>query len=140
VREAPTLPLADRSAEGCTITAPRTTTTRGNSKLTIRVSNYWPLAKLSLVGKCDVHIRELRMTARGVLILSTNGKWWVSPPSPAKLDKEGHALRDESGKVSYANAFTFDSKEVRRDAFSAAVINALLEVYPDAFDHAEGGP
>lgn len=120
------------------MTAPRTTTTRGNSKLTITVSNYTPLVKRSLVGKCDVHIRELRMTARGVLILSTNGRQWASLPSPAMLDNDGHALRDGNGEVNYAATFTFDSKEVR-DAFSAAVINALLEVCPDAFDHVEGG-
>jgi hypothetical protein len=109
------------------MTAPRTTTTGSNGMLTVT----------SLVSKRYVHIRELRMTARGMLILSTNGKRWASPPSPAMLDKEGHALRDESGKVSYATAFTFDSKEVR-DAFSAAVINALLEIYPDVLDQAEG--
>ena len=84
------------------MTAPRTTTTRGNSKLTITVSNYTPLVKRSMVGKCDVHIRELRMTARGVLILSTNGRQWASLPSPTMLDKDGHALRDENGKVNYA--------------------------------------
>src|SRR5258705_9387589 len=103
------------------MTATRTTATRGNSKLTITVSNYTPLAKRSLVGKCDVHIRELRMTARGVLILSTNGKRWASLPSPAMLDNDRHALRDGNGKIRYANAFSFDSREVR-DAFSAAVI------------------
>jgi hypothetical protein len=95
------------------------------------------LAKRSLVGKCDVHIRELRMTARGVLILSTNGRRWASLPSPAMPGKDGHALRDENGKIRYANAFSLGSRVVR-DAFSAAVTNALLEACRNALDRADG--
>ncbi len=51
------------------------------------------------------------------------------------FDKDGRALRDDRGKIRYANAFTFDSKEVR-NAFSEAVIAAVIAAYPDAFEEA----
>ena len=55
----------------------------------------------------------------------------------ARHDRQnGVALRDDAGKNKYANAFTFDSKEVR-DAFSAAAIDAVLKFAPGAFEREE---
>jgi hypothetical protein len=42
-------------------------------------------------------------------------------------------VRDDTGKVQYWPVLEFDSRAVR-DAFSAAVIRALLEFAPAAFD------
>lgn len=101
-------------------------------KLTIQCESYTPIGKNSLVGKADIRISELRLTIRGVLILENSGKRWASLPSPAMIDRNGVALRGDDGKIRYSNTFQFDSKEVR-DAFSRAVIDAVLAHCPSAF-------
>ncbi len=103
------------------------------SKLTLSCKSYTPIGKNSLVGKCDLHISELRLTVRGVLILESHGQRWASLPSPAMLDKNGVALRGDDGRIKYANIFTFDTRDVR-DAFSRAAIDAVLAFAPNAFE------
>src|SRR5262249_54831897 len=106
------------------------------SKLTLTCKSFTPIGKNSLVGKADIYFEQLRMTARGVLILSSNGKQWASLPSPAMLNKDGIALRDERGKIKYADCFDFDSRAVR-EAFSTAVVRAVLEFAPAAWEKEE---
>jgi hypothetical protein len=106
------------------------------TKLTLTCKSFTPISKNSLIGKADIYIEQLRMTARGVLILSSNGKQWASLPSPAMLNKDGVALRDERGKIKYAHCFDFDSREIR-DAFSRACIAAVTRAFPDALVEVE---
>ena len=103
------------------------------SKLTLNCRAWMPIGKNSLIGKCDLHIAELRLTVRGVLILESHGQRWASLPSVPMLDKAGVALRGDDGRIKYSNVFTFDSKEIR-DAFSRAAIEAVLAYCPSAFN------
>jgi hypothetical protein len=98
-------------------------------KLSITCKSYTPIGKNSLIGKADIYVAEMRLTIHGVLILKSNGRMWVSLPSPAMLDKDGVALRDDRGKVKYSFCFEFDTREVR-DAFSRAVIDAVTTHTP----------
>jgi hypothetical protein len=107
------------------------------SKLTLSCKGYTPINKNTLVGKADIHIAELRLTIRGVLLFESHDKRWASLPAPPMLDKAGVALRDDKGKVRYANnALEFDTKDIR-DAFSAQVIARVLEFAPAAFEPEE---
>jgi hypothetical protein len=109
---------------------------RHSGKLTVTCKSYTPIGKNSLLGKADIYVREIRLTIHGVLVLKSNGRMWVSLPSPAMLDKDGVALRDDRNKIKYSYCFEFDNKQIR-DAFGRAVINAVLARAPSAFD-AEG--
>ena len=75
------------------------------SKLTIRCTGWTPIGKNSLVGKCDIHITELRLSVRGILILESGDLRWVALPSLPMLDRNGVALRDDAGKIRYSNTF-----------------------------------
>jgi hypothetical protein len=104
-------------------------------KLTVTCKGYTPIGKNSLLGKADIYVAEMRLTIHGVLILKSNDRMWASLPSPAMLDKDGVALRDDRGKVKYSYCFEFDSREVR-DAFSRAVIDAVTTHAPHFDDEA----
>jgi hypothetical protein len=116
-----------------TVPPPQRQEFRRSGKLTLTCKSYTPIEKNSLLGKADIYVAEMRLTIRGVLILKSNERMWASLPSPAMLDKEGVALRDDRGKVKYSYCFEFDGREVR-DAFSRAVIAAVLARAPEAFD------
>jgi hypothetical protein len=102
------------------------------NKLMITCESYTAIHKNSLIGKADIRIAELRLTVKGVLILESHGRRWASLPSPAMIDRNGVALRGDDGKIKYSHVFEFDSREVR-NAFSEAVIRAVLERAPHAF-------
>ena len=104
-----------------------------SGKLMLRCVGWTPIGKNSLLGKCDIKIAELRLSIKGVLVLQSNGVRWASLPSPAMLDKNGVALRDDAGRIKYNAVFSFDNKQVR-DAFSAAIIDAVLTAYPGALE------
>jgi len=57
---------------------------------------------------------------------------WAALPAKPML-KDGVLLKDAEGKPLYLPLMEFTSKEAR-DAFSAAVVQAVLALCPDAFD------
>jgi len=50
--------------------------------------------------------------------------------------KDGVAVKDADGKIQYSAILEFDSRAVR-DAFFSAVIAAVLDASPHAFDEDE---
>jgi hypothetical protein len=61
---------------------------------------------------------------------------WAQLPAKPQL-KDGRAVTDTSGKAQYVPIMSFDSRDVA-DAFSAAVVKAILEHEPRAFDADQG--
>ena len=57
---------------------------------------------------------------------------WAQLPAKPQL-KDGAQVKDATGKAQYINIMEFDGREVR-DAFSRAVVQAVLERAPEAFD------
>jgi len=107
------------------------------SKLTVTCRNFKALRRNTLVGFVTVYIRELRLEIRDVAIHQKGEARWAQLPAKPMIDKNGVAIRDSStGKIQYASILEFDRREVR-DAFSRAVIAALLELVPGAFDAEE---
>jgi hypothetical protein len=56
---------------------------------------------------------------------------WAQLPSKAQV-QAGHLVTDDRGKIQYVHIMDFDPEV--RDAFSRAVVAAVLERDPGAFD------
>jgi hypothetical protein len=101
-------------------------------KLTLTVTDFKPLHRNTLVGFATVHVKEMCITIRDVAIHQKGNSRWAQVPAKPQIDKAGHAITRD-GKIQYAAILEFDNRAVR-DAFSSAVIAALLDHAPDAFD------
>lgn|SRR5262245_26451175 len=103
------------------------------SKLTITCTEFTPLVRNTLRGFATIVISELKLEIRDVAVHEKNGERWAHLPAKPMLDHNGVALRDgANGKIKYADVFTFVDKATR-EAFSKAVINAVLRAFPNAF-------
>jgi hypothetical protein len=85
-----------------------------------------------LVGFVEVQIDELAMVFRDITLHQKNTSRWATLPSKPVL-KDGILVKDAEGKGQYIPVFEFTSKEAR-DAFSSAVVAAVLKHSPNAFD------
>ena len=105
------------------------------SKLTITCRGFYPLHRGTLRGFAEIRINELRLTIRDVVVHEKNGKRWAQLPAKPQV-RDGELVHHEHGKIQYFHLMNFDSRAVS-DAFSAAVIAALLEFAPAAFEKEE---
>jgi hypothetical protein len=103
------------------------------SKLTITCTDWRALHRNTLRGFAVVTIAELKLTIRDVAIHQKNDSRWAQLPAKPQV-KDGALIKDAAtGKIAYTSVMEFTSKAVR-DAFSQAVIAAVLECAPDAFN------
>jgi hypothetical protein len=105
------------------------------SKLSVTCRGFRPLHRNTLRGFVEIHIDELKLSVRDVAVHQKGESRWAQLPAKPQV-KDGELVKNEDGKVQYVHIMDFDSRAVR-DAFSAAVINALLEFAPAAFDDEE---
>jgi hypothetical protein len=104
-------------------------------KLTIRCDDFRALRRNTLVGFAVVTIAELKLTIRDVAIHQKADSRWAQLPAKPQV-KDGALIKDAAtGKIAYMPVMEFTTKAVR-DAFSQAVIAAVLEYAPDAFNEA----
>jgi len=91
----------------------------------------------TLVGFANIRINELHLEIHDVAIHVKNASRWAQPPAKPMIDKDGVAIRDrETGKIAYFTIFEF-SDRATRDAFSRAVIDAVMRAFPNAFEGGE---
>jgi hypothetical protein len=103
-------------------------------KLTVTVTAFRPLNRNTLRGFATVNIAEMHLTIHDVAVHQhASGARWAALPAKPVVDRDGKVRRTSDGKIEYARLFSFDSRAVG-DAFSAAVIAALIEFAPAAFD------
>jgi hypothetical protein len=62
----------------------------------------------------------------------SKGRRWVGLPAKPQIGRDGVARRDARGKIAYTPVLQFTDRETS-NAFSARVIDVLLERFPDAF-------
>jgi hypothetical protein len=102
-----------------------TSTTPAQGKLSVTVVNFRPLTKNTLRGFATIRLPALRLEVRDIAVHEKAGSRWVQLPARPQLDRDGVPIRDTtSGKIDRQT----------RDAFSRAVIEALLEHAPHAFE------
>jgi hypothetical protein len=103
------------------------------SKLSVHVEAFKPHHSNTLRGFVTVTIPELRLRIVDLTVHEKNNSRWVGLPAKPQIERNGTVRKDDRGKVLYTTVIEFTSREVR-DAFSARVIEALLEFAPAAFD------
>jgi hypothetical protein len=100
------------------------------SKLTITCDAWRPLRKNTLLGFTSIHIVELELKVHDVAIHQKGDRMWAALPARPWVQNRT-VVTDDDGKVQYSTILEFSRREVR-DAFSNAVIRAVLERFPDA--------
>jgi hypothetical protein len=88
-----------------------------------------------LVGFADIVILEMRLRVREITVHESNGSRWVALPARPQIGRDGVARRDERGKIAHGPVLQFTDRETS-NAFSARVLDVLLERFPHAFEEA----
>jgi hypothetical protein len=101
------------------------------SKLTLVCKSFRPLEKNTLRGFAEIFVKDMALTIKDVALHQKNTSRWAALPAKPML-KDGTVLKDGDGKVQYVPVLEFSSRDVS-NAFSAAVIEAVLKHTPDAF-------
>ena len=100
------------------------------SKLTITCDAWRGLRKNTLLGFATVTIGELELKVHDVAVHQKADRMWAALPARPWV-QNGAVVTGADGKVQYSTILEFSRREVR-DAFSNAVIRAVLERFPDA--------
>jgi hypothetical protein len=109
------------------------------SKLTVRCDDFRALSRNTLFGFADITISELKLRIHDVAIHQKNESRWAQLPAKPQV-KDGALIKDAAtGKIAYTPMMEFTNKAVR-DAFSQAVITAVLDYSPGVFDEMEQTP
>jgi hypothetical protein len=115
-------------------TAPRELTQAPSGrKLTVKVELFKPLRSNTLFGFADIVIPEMRLRILDATVHESHGKRWVGLPAKLQITRDRSVRLDQRGKVVYSPVLEFTDRATR-DAFSARVIDALLEDFPGAFE------
>jgi hypothetical protein len=105
------------------------------SKLAITCLDFKPVAKNTLRGFATIRIAEMRLIIHDVAIHARGDARWAALPAKPQITKEGTVVvRD--GKTQYVTILEFADAGTR-NAFSSAVIRAVLDFAPGALDHVE---
>jgi hypothetical protein len=107
-------------------------TAPAGSKFTITCEGFRPLVRNTLRGFASVTIAELKLTIRDIAVHEKGESRWAQLPAKPQI-RDGELVGDDAGKIQYWPIMEFTSPAVR-DAFSARVVEALLEFAPSAFD------
>jgi len=103
-------------------------------KLTVTCREFKPLRRNTLVGFAQIRIAELRLDIKDIAVHQKGDSRWAQLPAKPMIDRNGAVIRDSTtGKIQYAPILEFTDRATR-DAFSHAVVSALLELVPDAFE------
>jgi hypothetical protein len=106
-------------------------------KLTVRCEDFRPFRRNTLHGFASVFLQEIGLRIRDLSIHQKNQSRWAAMPSKPMLKNET-LMKDADGKAQYASILEFPERTFR-DAFSVAVIRAVLEHTPTAFDGEQFG-
>ena len=104
-------------------------------KHTITCIAFKPLRRNTLLGFASIRIDELKLVISEIAIHDSHGRQWAALPSRPWV-QNGQVVKGDDGKIKYQPICEFDNRETR-DAFSAAVVRAVLAYAPDAFAAAE---
>jgi hypothetical protein len=103
------------------------------SAMPVRVTAWRPINKPPVIGAVDIVLgRSLEIF--GSLVLSSNGKIWVSFPGAPQLDANDRLIRDARGKKQFTTIMKW-SDRVAADRFKHSVLRAISDQYgPEALD------
>jgi hypothetical protein len=107
-----------------------------------RLNDFRPLAKNSLLGFASGRLDcgdGLALDLADLTIHRRDGKAWVGWPARPLIDRDGHTLRGENGKVRYSPPLVrpADCKVAAR--IEAAILAAVRLAHPDVLGEGEAG-
>jgi hypothetical protein len=104
------------------------------AKFKVTCIDFKCIGRNTLCGFATIRVAELRLTIKDVAVHEKGDARWAQLPARPQIDKDGTAIRDKTtGKVAYSSLMEFDDR-ITRDAFSAAVVAAVLERDPKVFE------
>ncbi len=104
------------------------------SKTALRCVSFKPIHRGSLRGFASITLDDLMMTIHGIGIhVHDNGSSWASPPAQP-LVEGGALLKSGDGKLTYSPPLIEFRDRGVRNAWSQAVIRAVLEFDGRALD------
>jgi hypothetical protein len=107
--------------------------TAPDNKLAVSCVEWKPRTKNSLRGFASIEIPALHLRMIDIAIhVHPNGARWAALPAKPQIDRDGVAIRRD-GKIQYTPLLAFTDRKTA-DAFSHRVIEAVLELAPDALD------
>jgi hypothetical protein len=101
----------------------------------IECENFKPFAKNTLRGFATINIPDIRLRVRDVAVHRKNGSTWAALPAKPQV-KDG-AVVTKDGKAQYVHILEFTDRSVG-DAFSKAVVDAVLKLDPKALEVSNG--
>ena len=109
-----------------------------SQKLTLTRTEFRPLKRNTLIGFANVAIAELKLEIKDIAVYEKAGKRWAQLPAKPEV-RDGALVKGGDGRIAYVPIMSFTTRAVA-DAFSAAVIRAVLELFPESFDSEERVP
>jgi hypothetical protein len=102
--------------------------------MSIECEDFKPFAKNTLRGFATIKIKEIQLRIKDVAVHHKNSSTWAQLPAKPQI-KDGKIVTSAEGKAQYVNILEFESRGVS-DAFSRAVVNAVLKLNPRALERA----
>ena len=94
------------------------------------IEEFVPVTKNTLRGFARVRLPS-GLVLHDVAIHQRDGTAWASPASKPMLNRDGHQMKDQNGKLMWLPIISFTSREVR-DRLNTAILDALHQSHPEA--------
>lgn len=98
------------------------------SAMPVALLDWKPMKRNSLRGFATVRIGKA-LKVSDVAVHAASGRRWAQMPSKPQMDKNGTALREDSGKIKYVPMVQWTDRE-SADRFSEAVVAAVEAKHP----------
>jgi hypothetical protein len=101
----------------------------------IECEEFKPVVRNTLRGFATIKVPDIRMRVKDVAIHVKNGSQWAALPAKPQI-RDGQVITKD-GKAQYVPILEFTDRNTG-DAFSRAVIDAVLRAHPQALGAANG--
>jgi hypothetical protein len=102
----------------------------------IECEDFKPFAKNTLRGFATIRIPDIRLRIKDVAVRVKNESQWAALPAKPQI-KDGKVVTNAEGKAQYTNILEFADRSIS-DAFSRAVVAAVLKFNPRALEASNG--
>ena len=102
----------------------------------IECEEFKPFAKNTLRGFATIKIPDIRLRIKDVALHRKGESQWAALPAKPQI-KDGKAVTNAEGKAQYVHILEFTDRATS-DAFSRAVVDAVLKFNPRALELSGG--
>jgi hypothetical protein len=109
---------------------------------TFRLTEFRPQVKNTLVGFVSGRLDcgdGVVLDLADLAVHQRDGKCWISWPARPLLDRDGHALRHENGKIRYSGPLVQPADRAVAARIEAAILAAVRRAHSDALGEEGAG-